>query len=232
MQRGSQHPNEKRLVGEFKRKYKLRCVNSASLCETLAAQGYTVIEYNGVDDNENVESLIDALQIRDQIACGKCFTYQNEKYRLVFVHEDLNEAERTIVLAHEEGHIWNGHMSQGNVFGADVQQEHEANEFAHYLLKDKTGSKARGRIIAVVCITLLISGVGTGIALKAKHDEAVYTDDLYRTATGTKYHLRDCMYLKDKTDVYRLTKEEFESGDYEPCGACKPDERKRGGVIL
>ncbi len=58
---------------------------------------------------------------------------------------------------------------------------------------------------------------------KLRHDKAVYTDNLYRTASGTKYHLRDCMYIKDKTDVYRLTREEFESGYYEPCGACVPD---------
>lgn len=225
MQSGIQHLNEKKQAREFKRKYKVKTVNSASLCEALTTQGYTVIEFNGADDDENVSSLIDALQIRDQVAHGKCFTYQNDKYRLVFIHEDLSEAERTIVLAHEEGHIWNGHMSQDNVFGADIEQEHEANEFAHFLLKEKTGSKARAKIIATICALLIVVGVGVGIALKTQHDAAVYTDDLYRTETGSKYHLRDCMYMKDKTDVYRLTREEFESGDYEPCGACKPDER-------
>lgn len=72
---------------------------------------------------------------------------------------------------------------------------------------------------------ILLVGIGTGVYLKQQHDDAVYMDDLYRTETGSKYHLRDCMYIEDKTDVYRLTQEEFYSGKYEPCEACMPDKR-------
>ena len=74
----------------------------------------------------------------------------------------------------------------------------------------------------LVCSLLLLVGIGAGLLLMNQHDKVVYTDNYYRTETGTKYHLRDCMYIKDKTDVYRLTREEFESGEYEPCGACIP----------
>lgn len=133
----------KKQVNEFRQKYKLKVINSASLCEALAAQGYTVVEFNGLKDNGDVADLIEALQVQDHISHGKCFTYQDEKYRIVFIHEDLNEEERAIVLAHEEGHIWHGHMTQRSVFGKDIVQEHEANEFAHHLLKDKAGQKKR-----------------------------------------------------------------------------------------
>lgn len=44
---------------------------------------------------------------------------------------------------------------------------------------------------------------------------AIYTDNLFRTETGAKYHVKDHMYIK--TDEYRLTKEEFDSGEFEPC---------------
>ncbi len=214
---------QKKNADRFKRKFKLRTVNSAALCDALSEQGFTLIEFNGIRDNKDVSDLISALRLGDHVRQERCFTYQNDKYRLVFIHEDLNEEERTIVLAHEEGHISNGHMTQGSVFGADVVQEFEANEFAHYLLKDKTGGRKLVRIAAAVCSLLLILSFSTGVYLKLRHDKAVYTDNLYRTASGTKYHLRDCMFIKDKTDVYRLTREEFESGYYEPCGACVPD---------
>ena len=125
--------NEKRKAAEFKRKYKLKTINSADLWEALTAQGYTLVEFNSIENKENVASLIGALQLEDQIARSKCFTYQNDKYRIVFIHEDLNDEERTIVLAHEEGHIWNGHLSANNVLGTDVIQGYEANEFAHHL---------------------------------------------------------------------------------------------------
>lgn len=217
--------NQKRKAAEFKRKYSLKTINSADLWEALTAQGYTLVEFNSIENKEDVVALIEALQLEDQIARSKCFTYQNDKYRIVFIHEDLNDEERTIVLAHEEGHIWNGHLSANNVLGADVVQEYEANEFAHHLLKDKTGKKKRTKVTAVLLTLILLLTVGTGMFLKQNHDKAVYTDDLYRTETGGKYHVRDCMYIKDKTNVYRLTQEEFDSGEYEPCGACKPNER-------
>lgn len=137
--------NEKKQVAEFKRKYHLKTVNIATLREVLTAQGYTVIEFNNIENTEDVSSLIEALQLWDQISRSRCFTYQNDKFRIVFLHEDLNDEERTIVLAHEEGHIWNGHLSANNVLGTDVIQEYEANEFAHHLLKDKTGSSKRAR---------------------------------------------------------------------------------------
>ena len=213
---------EKKNADQFKSKFKIHAVNSATLYEAITAQGYTIIEFNGIDDSKDVSELVDALQLQEHIKNEKCFTFQNDKYRLVFLHEDLNEDERTVVLAHEEGHIWNGHMTRDSSFGTDVIQEYEANEFAHYLLSDRTGKRKLSRITAVVCVLILILGIITGVFLMRQHNEAVYTDNLYRTETGTKYHLRDCMYIKDKTDVYRLTREEFESGEYEPCGACIP----------
>lgn len=217
--------NEKKRVIEFKRKYKLKTITSAVLWEVLTAQGYTLVEFNNIENKADVDSLIEALQLQEQVACSKCFTYQNDKYRIVFIHEDLNDEERTIVLAHEEGHIWNGHLSSNNVLGADIVQEHEANEFAHHLLKDKLGGIKKAKVTVAVCIIVLLFSAGTGIFIKHNYDKAVYTDNFYRTETGEKYHIRDCMYIKDKTNVYRLTWEEFDSGEYEPCGACKPNER-------
>ena len=125
----------------------------------------------------------------------------------------------------EEGHIWNDHLTKDNVIGNDVIQEYEANEFAHYLLKDKTGKKKKTSVIVLLCALVAVAGIIGEFAFKASHDATVYTDDLYRTENGGKYHLRDCMFIKDKTNVYRLTREEFDSGEYEPCEACIPDER-------
>ena len=215
--------NQERKAAEFKRKYSLKTINSADLWEALTAQGYTLVEFNSIENKENVASLIGALQLEDQIARSKCFTYQNDKYRIVFIHEDLNDEERTIVLAHEEGHIWNGHMSANNVLGTDVIQEYEANEFAHHLLKDKTGKKKRAKVISVLCAVLIMASIGVGLFVNKQHEKAVYTDNLYVTDTGSKYHVRDCMYIRDKTDVHRLSIEDFESGQYEPCSACMPD---------
>lgn len=215
----------KQQARAFRREHGLRVVNSAALYAALQEQGYTVIEFNGVHDTDDVAALIDALHLQDQVAHSRCFTYQDEKYRLIFVHEDLNDEERTIVLAHEAGHICSRHMESRSLLGADVLQEHEANEFAHFLLRDRFGKKKRCRLIAGLAAAFLVLLAAAGLFLKSSHDKAVYTEDYYRTENGSKYHLRDCIYIKDKTDVYRLTLEEYESGKYEPCSACMPDGR-------
>jgi len=217
--------DELKQVKVFRKKYQLKTVTSDGLTSALGQQGYTVIEFNGIDDNEDVSCLIEALNLADRIRISRCFTYRDDKYRLVFLNENLTEEERVIALAHEEGHICGGHMTVDNIFGEDIIQEHSANEFAHHLLKDISGKKRRRSIIIAVVTLVIIVCLGIGLYLKNTHDEAVYAEDLYRTETGSKYHVRDCMYIKDKTDVYRLTKEEFDSGEYEPCGACKPNER-------
>ena len=128
--------------------------------------------------------------------------------------------------AHEEGHILNGHMHQADVLGDDMVQEYEANKFAHHLLRDKTAQKCRRAVIAAVYELLLLPGTDTGVFFGTRHSAAVYTEDLYRTAIGGKYHLRECTYLKNRTDIVRLTKEEFDSGKYTPCEACLPGRDK------
>ncbi len=217
--------NQKKQVALFKKKHKIKVVSSKELIRALGDQGYTIIEYNGVKENPNVEVLREELNLEIWMKQSRCFTYQDDKYRLLFVQEGLTEEEQQIVLSHEIGHIWNNHLSKGCVIGDDVFQEYEANEFAHYLLTDRQGTIKRTRIV-IICIALvMLLGTVVGVVLKNRHDEVVYTDNLYRTESGTKYHVRDCIYIKDKNDVYRLTVEEFNSGKYEPCEACKPDER-------
>lgn len=142
----------KRQSALYRKKYRLKTINSATLSEALKEQGYTIIEFNGIHDKGAVFELIDALQLKSMVSQSRCFTYQDENYRLVFLHEDLNDEERTIVLAHEVGHIWYRHMRQGNVIGTDVVQEYEANEFAHYLLLGRTRNRRKRFLIAAVCI--------------------------------------------------------------------------------
>ena len=52
----------------------------------------------------------------------------------------------------------------------------------------------------------------------------MYEEDEFPTIYTLEGDYDVSEYIKDKKDVYRLTKEEFESGNYEPCQACLPDE--------
>ena len=51
-----------------------------------------------------------------------------------------------------------------------------------------------------------------------------YWSDYNVTARGEKYHQKDCVFVKGKSTVHRLTQEEVESGIFAPCQICLPED--------
>ena len=217
--------NQKKQVSRFKKSFNLKVISSIELSRVIEELGYTIVRFNGIEEEKDVETLKKELNLGQWMNQSRCFTFQNERFRLVFLQDELNEEEKQIVLAHEVGHIWNKHFASENIIGYDILQEYEANEFAHYLLFDKKGRVKRTKRIAIISCLVFLLGIGIALCIKTSYDKSVYTDNLFRTKSGRKYHLRDCVYLKDKTDIFRLTEEELNSGKYEPCEVCKPDEK-------
>jgi len=215
--------NIRKAVEAFKRKFGLSTVSYKSLCAVLEKQGYTVIPFNKTVNEGDVARVIDNLNLSEYILSCNGFTFTNERYRLVFVNADLSEDEKLMVLAHEEGHIYFEHSSARPVIGNDVLQEHEANEFAHYLLHPSVLSRLfahkRALIIAVSCILLLAVGLAI---FTAETKKQAYYGDFYVTSAGTKYHKKECIFVKNKSNVHRLTRQEFDDGSYEPCNVCLP----------
>ena len=143
---------------------------------------------------------------------------------MIFLCEELTADEKLYALAHEEGHILSGHFGSSD----SVEQEQMANEIAHYLLHPPLFVKLRIAIVerkklaiailsVILCITITL--IATSIIVR----DNSYYGEYYITENGTKYHEKDCMIIKDKNNTERLTKAEFESGEYEPCQVCLPD---------
>lgn len=212
---------------KFIKEFDVHELNYGTLKSAIERQGYTLVEYNHIFNEEDVSRLIEVLKLSDNIVRSRGFTYADQNYRIVFVHEDLSDAEKMVVLSHEAGHIYLGHMSSTPVIGRDVQEEHEANEFSHFLLHQGKLDKANlwvrrhkaATILAVAILALLITA---GIVLSKIQTEKSYYGEYYITESGNKYHEKDCIFVKDKTNTHRMTIEEFESGEYEPCGICLP----------
>lgn len=221
--------NIKKTAQLFREEFSVRSVTLDNLRSVIRRQGYNIIEFNGIADNENVATLIEALGLQTYCQSSKGFTYADSRYRLVFVHEALSDSEKLMVLAHEEGHIYCKHFSEAKIIGRDVAQEHEANEFAHYLLHQNVWQRIRcmakesrkASILVAVSLALLISG---GIIFYKMYCENTYYGEYYITSTGNKYHNEDCGYVKGKDNIERLTIEQYESGEYEPCEVCLPNE--------
>lgn len=218
----------KHKAGSFIKQFGLREVTLESLYMVIPKQGYTIIEFNHISNSENVSALLSALSLQELSRRAKGFTYADSQHRLVFIHEALSDDEKLMVLAHEEGHIYCNHLASTPVLGRDVVEEHEANEFAHYILHrsvwQKIGCRVRehrkGNIAIVLAVVLMIAGCVIGYE---KYCENTYYGEYYITATGSKYHEKSCGYVKGKDNTERLTTEQYESGEYEPCEKCVGD---------
>ena len=221
--------NIKKLAKTFIKKYKLTSIDYATLKNTATDMGYMVIEFNSIFNEKDVETVIQNLDLSENALKSRGFTYVSAEYRLIFVNEDLNDEEKLLVLSHELGHIVCEHFSTVPIIGNDVKDEHKANEFSHYLLKQSGFRKVKNSIfvhrkafIASVIILCLIIGLLAGYLII--QNKNLYKDDLYVTSTGECYHKKECIFVKNKTNIQKLNKEEFDSGTYSPCDMCLPDE--------
>ena len=145
-------------VEQFKKEENLEKVDYESLSSVLERRGFTTIEFSQTANDENVAELIDALELGEMVCSSRGFTYANSGFRLVFISNELSTKEKTIIIAHELGHIILGHLNSQPILGKDVTDEYEANIFAHLLLRNNKRLFC-ARNIAIV------AGIVVGIAV-------------------------------------------------------------------
>lgn len=213
--------NAKKKAKEFIKKYKFTKPTVEGICDIIQKQGYSIIEFNSFDNTPDVNNIIKSFSLTDYIMKTRAFTFTNENFRLVFVNEDLADEEKLLVLLHEEGHIFCDHFSKRDIFGEDVKDEEEANDFAHYILKPSLSIKLFKHKKALICalIGLLVLTIGV-FAVNFAIKESSYYGNYYIARTGHSYHLKDCGYVQNKTDSHRMTKKEYNTGEFLPCERC------------
>ena len=219
----------KKKVRQFKKEFGISGqVDNHALEDILEKQGFTIIYFSPAANDPDVETLIQSLKLMDFTSRSNGFLYADENFRLVFVNEKLSEEERLIVLAHEEGHYYCGHAEKRKIVGHDAHEEYEANEFAHYLLNQPvtrqiTDIVVHYRRIIGVCVLIAAIALGGFYASKIINEKRMYEGEFYVTATGEKYHRKNCVTIEGH-EVRRLTKEDVKSGNYQPCGVCFPNQ--------
>ena len=151
----------------------------------------------------------------------------NKNIKLIFINEKMDAEDKLYALAHELGHIRCGHLKNG-VHQTSVQEEVAANEFAHYLLhppvsyKLKKWSSVHKSPIIVSLVIIMIAVIAMVIIHQVTLENSYY-GEYYVTASGERYHEKDCITIKDKDNVRRLTQEDIDSGKYTPCQICLPE---------
>ena len=211
-------------VRNFKAKHSVKELSYDVLCDIAEQIGFTVVEFgDNTLDNEPSKILIDVLSLKSFAANSRGFTYAGGDYRLIFVQNSLSDKEKVIVLSHEFGHICCGHLNKANKPGQDVKEEYEANEFAHYLIKSCSAGKVKNKKVVIAVFTaVLVLAVSLGVTFTAYNNNKYY-ENYYVSAKGEKFHKQDCPYIAGRKGVHRLTKKEYNSGDYSPCKHCLPE---------
>ena len=119
---------------EVLKKYKLISPSLDNLVYIVGDYGFEIIDFGRESNPGGVASLIAELSVQKYVEASNAFTFQHRDIKLIFVYEALSEEEKRYALAHELGHIACGHMRRNKCSSDGIEDEFEANEFAHYLL--------------------------------------------------------------------------------------------------
>jgi len=207
--------------------YRIGKITLDNLIYIIEQQGFEIIEYSQRDRTDSVWTLLQTLNLIPYAESGKAFAYKFGKSKLLFICEEMTADEKLYALAHEEGHIAFGHLRNSACGGNVVEEEYIANEFAHCLLNPPLWLKAVVTIkshkkqsvwIAVIAVVLAVAIPVTVNIIQSQS----YYGEYYVTENGTKYHEKDCMTIKGKDNVRRLTEKDYYSGEYDPCQVCNP----------
>ena len=208
--------------------YGISKVTLENLIYIIEDQGFEIIEYSQRDRSDSVWTVLNTLNLTAYAESGKAFAYKCGKSKLLFVCEEMTADEKLYALAHEEGHIIFGHLCNGACDGNAVEEEYVANEFAHYLLHPPLllkfattvkSNKKKALWIAIIALALAVIIPLTVNVIQSRS----YYGEYYITESGAKYHEKDCITIKDRSNVRRLTEKDYYSGDYEPCHVCLPE---------
>lgn len=132
----------RRLAHQFFITYKISKVTLPDIKRIIESQGFVIIRFNGLGNQPDVDSLLTCLNLQSIAARSRGFTYVDSHFRLVFIHESLSDDEMLAVLAHEEGHIYCGHMQYNAIIGQDIKEEMEATEFAICIMEEHKAIEA------------------------------------------------------------------------------------------
>lgn len=218
----------KNKASNIVKEYRLSSPSLDNLIIVAKNLGYEIIDFGKKQNSGGTAALIKELSVQKNIETSSAFTYQYNDIKIIFLCDALNEREKCYALAHELGHIVCGHMEYSHCSSDGIEDEFEANEFAHYLLYPKAHQKVRNYLLshkssAIVTGTIvLVIIIGIVFAASAAQENRYY-GDYYVTTSGQKYHTKECFTISGSESAHRMTKVEHESGQYSSCSICLPN---------
>ena len=88
----------KKTVNQFVKKHHITTINYSVLRDIIKTIGFTIIEFNAIFNDKDVETIIQNLNLDEGTLRSRGFTYTDKNYRLVFINEDLNAVFNDLAL--------------------------------------------------------------------------------------------------------------------------------------
>ena len=209
----------------------------------MKASGWTLIYYGDGGPGDQKLGVLGLSEYTKELRAFSC----SSPVKVIGLRNTLSQADKLDAFAHEIGHIECGH-DLGNLTDRD---EAEAERFARVLCAKRPRHVVRWSvaIIAALCLSfgagVLFANrsvdtsdlpsaapevenapVSNTIGKETEIKDNAQDIQVVVTASGDKYHLETCCYVKDKkNDSLRvLTIQEARDEGKEPCKVCRPDE--------
>ena len=164
-------------------------------CSIITSYGFTLFEYDLSAENEELE-LLRSFNLMNYAQVMPCFTYIfDAQHKYVFIRSGETEKDKTHMLLHEAGHIYNEHFTTEElVHNTPYTKERQADLFSSTMLFLNRASRAFPCLIAIAIIVGILFAAIPG--KDPSREDA--SDIVYYTESGEVYHLfEDCYHLKD-----------------------------------
>lgn len=228
------------MLGDISKRAKVFVQDCGGRVTTKAVNAYikdrrwTYVEYHREAELDKRLCSLSPL-IQEMVKRSDAFAYQAEDVTLIAVGSWVKPDRKLSLIVHEIGHILLGH----DLYNLTDRMEKDADRFAALVLGVYRQRAKKVSITVLVAAALLAAGVALGSSLSKQPpasladagasssvlpDMIASSDEVLITASGDKYHLPDCQYVKDRANVTAVTVSEALRLGKEPCKVCQPPE--------
>ena len=212
---------EDKMIKELFFIKKAKKINVIHIRQHLERQGFELVSMNS-DLGRDLREML-----KLDFTGEKALVYVSDKIKYVFYNPDLNEEDLEYVLLHECGHIHLNHKTNS------MQNEAQAWNFAHTV---KNIHKKITKAFALMIVSALLTASAQYFLFNCvyvppadinasskemilEHTNITQKEDIvYITANGTKYHTKDCIFIRDKKSISCNKIEAAEL--FMPCSSC------------
>jgi len=175
----------------------------------IRRQNWILIYYG----DKETEDYLKTLHLESYAEQHDAFSVR-DRQAIIFVRESVPEKQKINLLLHEIAHIVLEH-DMSHLKPAD---ETAADQFVVYCLKP-TFKVWKIAVAFGIVATIILVICGIKISRQAAYESSI----VYITASGTKYHIADCTYIKNKDNIVAISRADAITLGKEPCRVCRPD---------